>query len=101
MTHALASMGPPCALRWAKSRGSLELTPLGRAPIVPGRSRGRGAHLNTPHAAAARAARDVGRSTVLGCKLRMGADIVAIIPARYRSTRLPGKALAMIGDQPM
>jgi 3-deoxy-manno-octulosonate cytidylyltransferase (CMP-KDO synthetase) len=26
---------------------------------------------------------------------------VAIIPARYRSTRLPGKALALIGDRPM
>ena len=31
----------------------------------------------------------------------MGADTVAIIPARYRSTRLPGKALALIGDRPM
>jgi 3-deoxy-manno-octulosonate cytidylyltransferase (CMP-KDO synthetase) len=31
----------------------------------------------------------------------MGAETVAIIPARYRSTRLPGKALAPIGDQPM
>jgi 3-deoxy-manno-octulosonate cytidylyltransferase (CMP-KDO synthetase) len=31
----------------------------------------------------------------------MGAETVAIIPARYRSTRLPGKALAMIGDRPM
>ena len=31
----------------------------------------------------------------------MGAETVAIIPARYRSTRLPGKAMALIGDQPM
>ncbi len=31
----------------------------------------------------------------------MGAETVAIIPARYRSTRLPGKALALIGDRPM
>ena len=31
----------------------------------------------------------------------MGAETVAIIPARYRSTRLPGKALAVIGDAPM
>jgi 3-deoxy-manno-octulosonate cytidylyltransferase (CMP-KDO synthetase) len=31
----------------------------------------------------------------------MGAETVAIIPARYRSTRLPGKALALIGDLPM
>jgi 3-deoxy-manno-octulosonate cytidylyltransferase (CMP-KDO synthetase) len=31
----------------------------------------------------------------------MGAETVAIIPARYRSTRLPGKALAVIGDRPM
>ena len=31
----------------------------------------------------------------------MGAETVAIIPARYRSTRLPGKALASIGDRPM
>jgi 3-deoxy-manno-octulosonate cytidylyltransferase (CMP-KDO synthetase) len=31
----------------------------------------------------------------------MGAETVAIIPARYRSTRLPGKALAPIGDRPM
>jgi 3-deoxy-manno-octulosonate cytidylyltransferase (CMP-KDO synthetase) len=31
----------------------------------------------------------------------MGAETVAIIPARYRSTRLPGKALAAIGDRPM
>lgn len=31
----------------------------------------------------------------------MGAETVAIIPARYRSTRLPGKALAPIGDLPM
>src|SRR5262249_23239146 len=50
---------------------------------------------------AARAARDVGRSTGLGCKRRMGAETIAIIPARYRSTRLPGKALAPIGDRPM
>jgi 3-deoxy-manno-octulosonate cytidylyltransferase (CMP-KDO synthetase) len=28
-------------------------------------------------------------------------SIVAIIPARYGSTRLPGKPLAMIGDKPM
>ena len=28
-------------------------------------------------------------------------ETVAIIPARYRSTRLPGKALAVIGDRPM
>src|SRR5881409_3740891 len=26
---------------------------------------------------------------------------IAIIPARYQSTRLPGKALAPIGDRPM
>jgi 3-deoxy-manno-octulosonate cytidylyltransferase (CMP-KDO synthetase) len=31
----------------------------------------------------------------------MGAETVAIIPARYRSTRLPGKALALIGGRPM
>ncbi|HXJ36811.1 MAG TPA: 3-deoxy-manno-octulosonate cytidylyltransferase [Candidatus Eisenbacteria bacterium] len=31
----------------------------------------------------------------------MPAATVAIIPARYRSTRLPGKALALIGDRPM
>jgi 3-deoxy-manno-octulosonate cytidylyltransferase (CMP-KDO synthetase) len=31
----------------------------------------------------------------------MGAETVAIIPARHRSTRLPGKALAVIGDRPM
>jgi 3-deoxy-manno-octulosonate cytidylyltransferase (CMP-KDO synthetase) len=31
----------------------------------------------------------------------MGAETVAIIPARLRSTRLPGKALALIGDRPM
>jgi 3-deoxy-manno-octulosonate cytidylyltransferase (CMP-KDO synthetase) len=31
----------------------------------------------------------------------MGAETVAIIPARFRSTRLPGKALALIGDRPM
>jgi 3-deoxy-manno-octulosonate cytidylyltransferase (CMP-KDO synthetase) len=31
----------------------------------------------------------------------MGAETVAIIPARFRSTRLPGKALAVIGDRPM
>ena len=31
----------------------------------------------------------------------MGAETIAIIPARYRSTRLPGKALAPIGDRPM
>jgi 3-deoxy-manno-octulosonate cytidylyltransferase (CMP-KDO synthetase) len=31
----------------------------------------------------------------------MGAETVAIIPARHRSTRLPGKALALIGDLPM
>src|SRR5512136_1806439 len=31
----------------------------------------------------------------------MGAETVAIIPARLRSTRLPGKALALIGDVPM
>ena len=28
-------------------------------------------------------------------------NVVAIIPARYGSTRLPGKPLAMIGDKPM
>lgn len=31
----------------------------------------------------------------------MGAHVVAIIPARYESTRLPGKALAIIGGKPM
>jgi 3-deoxy-manno-octulosonate cytidylyltransferase (CMP-KDO synthetase) len=31
----------------------------------------------------------------------MGAETVAIIPARFRSTRLPGKALALIGNRPM
>jgi 3-deoxy-manno-octulosonate cytidylyltransferase (CMP-KDO synthetase) len=31
----------------------------------------------------------------------MGARVVAIIPARYESTRLPGKPLADIGGQPM
>lgn len=31
----------------------------------------------------------------------MRAETVAIIPARLRSTRLPGKALALIGDRPM
>jgi 3-deoxy-manno-octulosonate cytidylyltransferase (CMP-KDO synthetase) len=29
------------------------------------------------------------------------ADVVAIIPARYASTRLPGKPLALIGGKPM
>jgi 3-deoxy-manno-octulosonate cytidylyltransferase (CMP-KDO synthetase) len=28
-------------------------------------------------------------------------SVVAIIPARYGSTRLPGKPLALIGDKPM
>ena len=28
-------------------------------------------------------------------------NIIAVIPARYASTRFPGKALAMIGDKPM
>jgi 3-deoxy-manno-octulosonate cytidylyltransferase (CMP-KDO synthetase) len=31
----------------------------------------------------------------------MGASTVAIIPARFHSTRLPGKALALIGGRPM
>jgi len=31
----------------------------------------------------------------------MRSDTVAIIPARLRSTRLPGKALALIGNRPM
>jgi 3-deoxy-manno-octulosonate cytidylyltransferase (CMP-KDO synthetase) len=31
----------------------------------------------------------------------MGASAVAIIPARFQSSRLPGKALAMIGGRPM
>jgi len=31
----------------------------------------------------------------------MGASAVAIIPARFQSTRLPGKALALIGGRPM
>src|SRR5260370_22642157 len=31
----------------------------------------------------------------------MRAETVAIIPARLRSARLPGKALALIGDRPM
>jgi 3-deoxy-manno-octulosonate cytidylyltransferase (CMP-KDO synthetase) len=31
----------------------------------------------------------------------MGVETVAIIPARYQSTRLAGKAMALIGDQPM
>src|SRR5262249_54324004 len=75
-----------------------ELTSLDRAPIVRRRSRGRG---NALLQYAARAARDVGRSTGLGCKLRMGAETVAIIPARFRSTRLPGKALAMSADRPI
>jgi 3-deoxy-manno-octulosonate cytidylyltransferase (CMP-KDO synthetase) len=32
---------------------------------------------------------------------RESMSVVAIIPARYGSTRLPGKPLAMIGDKPM
>jgi 3-deoxy-manno-octulosonate cytidylyltransferase (CMP-KDO synthetase) len=31
----------------------------------------------------------------------MGSHVVAIIPARYESTRLPGKPLALIDDKPM
>jgi 3-deoxy-manno-octulosonate cytidylyltransferase (CMP-KDO synthetase) len=31
----------------------------------------------------------------------MGSDVVAVIPARYESTRFPGKPLALIGDKPM
>jgi 3-deoxy-manno-octulosonate cytidylyltransferase (CMP-KDO synthetase) len=31
----------------------------------------------------------------------MGSKVVAIIPARYESTRLPGKALAVIDSKPM
>ena len=31
----------------------------------------------------------------------MGARVVAIIPARYESTRLPGKPLADLDGQPM
>jgi 3-deoxy-manno-octulosonate cytidylyltransferase (CMP-KDO synthetase) len=31
----------------------------------------------------------------------MGVETVAIIPARYQSTRLPGKAMALIGGEPM
>jgi 3-deoxy-manno-octulosonate cytidylyltransferase (CMP-KDO synthetase) len=31
----------------------------------------------------------------------MGTDAIAIIPARFHSTRLPGKALASIGGRPM
>ncbi|MGH9408397.1 MAG: cytidylyltransferase domain-containing protein, partial [Vicinamibacterales bacterium] len=32
---------------------------------------------------------------------RVSLSAVAIIPARYHSTRLPGKALADIGGRPM
>src|SRR4026209_1418262 len=31
----------------------------------------------------------------------MGSKVVAIIPARYESSRLPGKALAVIDGKPM
>jgi 3-deoxy-manno-octulosonate cytidylyltransferase (CMP-KDO synthetase) len=31
----------------------------------------------------------------------MGSRVVAIVPARYESTRLPGKPLALIADKPM
>jgi 3-deoxy-manno-octulosonate cytidylyltransferase (CMP-KDO synthetase) len=31
----------------------------------------------------------------------MGSDVVAVIPARYESTRFPGKPLALIGDKTM
>jgi 3-deoxy-manno-octulosonate cytidylyltransferase (CMP-KDO synthetase) len=43
----------------------------------------------------------LGPCTGTGCGFFMDASAVAIIPARYDSTRLPGKALALIGGRPM
>ena len=75
---------------------ALELTPRTRSPIRKSRSQSR--ERGPSDDAVRRRAGLVCRRSGCGFFVQ---SAIAIIPARFHSTRLPGKALALIGGRPM